>query len=152
MGLGKFEAAIRNHQRIGLDSCLLIYFLEWRQVYGDLAEAVFGRVFDGRLRAVFSVVAMTELLVAPYRAGLDELIESYRTRLTQMPNTEWIHADPDIAEVAAMLRGRHPSSRTSDALHVATAIRTGATAFVNNDARIRDIRDIALIQMEDFVA
>jgi predicted nucleic acid-binding protein len=61
----------------------------------------------------------------------------YEVLLTY-PNLEWIAPDLEIANLAARLRAKY-KLETPDAIHAATAILRGATAFVTNDSSFERI-------------
>jgi len=84
---------------------------------------------------------MTELLVQPYRAANEPLVNQYYGLLSSFPNLEWVPPDLEIADAAARLRARH-RLRTPDALQAATAICRSASGLLCNDqgfARVPDI-------------
>jgi predicted nucleic acid-binding protein len=54
------------------------------------------------------------------------------------PNLQWIAPDLEIANLAARLRAKY-KLETPDAIQAATAIFSGATALVTNDASFERI-------------
>ncbi|WP_404987325.1 type II toxin-antitoxin system VapC family toxin [Candidatus Hadarchaeum sp.] len=56
--------------------------------------------------------------------------------------------DAAIAERAADLRARY-GLRTPDALQVATALHAGATAFLTNDARLKAVRELEVVLLDE---
>jgi predicted nucleic acid-binding protein len=89
--------------------------------------------------AVTSTITLTELLVKPYRSLQEgEVRQIYHVLLTY-PNLEWIAPDLEIADTAAQLRAIYKLA-TPDALQAATAVRSGATGFVTNDASFERIQ------------
>jgi predicted nucleic acid-binding protein len=67
--------------------------------------------------------------------------------LATYPNLEWITADFGIADLAARYRARY-SLKTPDALHAATAVRAGATAFVTNDSAFDRVQEFKTLKLE----
>jgi predicted nucleic acid-binding protein len=59
--------------------------------------------------------------------------------------------DGPAAEDAAWIRGRIAASMP-DAIHLACARRSGVTAFVTNDRRVRPIGQLAVVYLDDLVA
>jgi predicted nucleic acid-binding protein len=76
---------------------------------------------------------MTELLVRSYRASDEDSVSKIFDLLLTYPNLEWIAPNLEIADTAAWLRAVH-RLEIPDALHAATAIQSGATGLVTNDA------------------
>ncbi len=108
-----------------------------------------------------STIVLTELLVPFYAespAGdflLTKLtsVDDQRNNpdlllvLATYPNLEWIAADFGIADLAARYRARY-GLKTPDALHAATAVRAGATAFVTNDSAFDRVQEFKTVQFE----
>jgi predicted nucleic acid-binding protein len=97
---------------------------------GELLEAA----EEGRCRLVASVLARLETLVAPKRHGREDLCRRYREVFEGFPNLEVVDVDAEVVEIASDLRAAH-NLRTPDAIHLATALRLRADAFVTEDGR-----------------
>ncbi|MFZ0687545.1 MAG: PIN domain-containing protein [Terriglobales bacterium] len=123
---------LARHRLITLDTCVFIYLMERHPKYFHLASAVFERIERRECSAVASTVALTEILVQPYRNANLPQAETFYSLLTTMPNLEWVAPNLQIANSAASLRARY-RLQTPDALIAATAIFRGATAVVTND-------------------
>jgi predicted nucleic acid-binding protein len=59
--------------------------------------------------------------------------------------------DIPIARKAAELRAKE-NLRTPDVIQIATAIVAGAQAFVTNDARLKNVQDIPILIVSDFLS
>jgi predicted nucleic acid-binding protein len=132
---------LRRHRRIALDTSIFIYYLEANLSYVDMAGEVFAWLERSPNTAVTSSLTMTELLVQPYRAQNERLVNRYFGLLSLFPNLEWVPPDLTIADVAAQLRARY-RLRTPDALQGATAICRSATAILTSDAGIARIPQV----------
>ncbi|MCU1326251.1 MAG: hypothetical protein JWN34_1621 [Bryobacterales bacterium] len=132
---------LTRHIRIALDSNIFIYYLEENPVWVDAAGEIFTWLEREPHSAVTSTLTMTELLVQPYRAGNERLVNRYFGLLSQFPNLEWVAPDLHIADTAARLRALH-NFRTPDALQLATALRSGATAFLTNDSALTRVEHL----------
>jgi predicted nucleic acid-binding protein len=106
--------------------------LEANPRYVPLTDAIFAWVERDDSKAVACTIAMMELLVHPYRKMDQQMVESHYGLLSTYPNLKWIAPDLGIADLAACIRGLH-NLKTPDALHAATAIRSGATGLITND-------------------
>ncbi len=147
MGLVPLRAFLRRHRRIGLDTSIFIYYLEANPTYVEMASEVFTWLERSPHAAVTSTITMTELLVHPYRAANEELVNQYYALLSSFPNLDWVAPDLGIADTAAQLRAQY-RLRTPDALQAATAIRRGATAFLTNDAGLVRISEVEVAVLE----
>lgn len=76
---------------------------------------------------------MTELLAKPYRTLEERVVRRMKAFLATYPNLEWVPADIKIADLASQFRAAY-RLQTMDALQAATAVRSGATGLVTNDA------------------
>ena len=141
MGLTPLGAFLKRHRRMALDTSIFIYHLEANLSYADLAAEVFTWLERSPHTAVTSTLTMTELLVQPYRAGNEPLVNQYYGLLSLFPNLEWIAPDLSIADAAARLRAQH-RLRTPDALQAATAICRHATALLTNDPDLARVTEI----------
>ena len=141
--------ALAGHRLIGLDTALFIYDWELHPRFGPPAHAIAAAIADGELHAVVSTLLLTELLVGPIRVGHTGVASDYRARLTLFPNLSLVPPDLDICTRAAELRAAAPRLRLPDAIHVATALVAGATAFVTNDFDIRADLGLGIVQLSE---
>jgi len=144
------RSEIARHRRIALDTSIFIYYFESNPRYVELADCVFKWTEDPGNRAVTSTLTMTEVLVGPYKAEDEQRADALFGLLSQYPHLEWIVPDLEIAEAAARIRGRH-RLRTVDALQAATAMHSGATCLVGNDATFRRVAGLEILLLDDYV-
>jgi predicted nucleic acid-binding protein len=128
----------------GVDTMLFVYHFEGNERFGEAAGRLLQAAEDGRCRLVASVLALLETLVVPKRLGRDDLCRRYRELFQSFPNLTLAPIDAETAETAADLRARH-GLRTPDALHLATAVRAGAAAFVSADSRLGKVTEIEIL-------
>ena len=124
--------ALTGHRLFGLDACVLIYHLEGHEEFGRTAGEVLDEIERGRAQAVLSTLALTEVQVGPYRRRRAELADYYYAALHALPNVRWQPLTYEIADLAGQLRAEYGAS-TPDAIHLATAVHSGASLFVTND-------------------
>lgn len=122
--------------RLALDSAILIYVLNAEAPLHRAARKLLEAVEAGDHYAVWSTVAVAELLVHPIASGQADYIARARQLVLEFPNSQVVPVSDSIAEYGAALRARFPSLRLPDALHVATAVQSKAEAFVTNDAKL----------------
>jgi predicted nucleic acid-binding protein len=96
-------------------------------------------------------VALTELLVRPYRSSDDFTVRTYHALLTRYPGLVWIPLDLAIADLGAQFRARH-NLRTPDSVQAATAVRAGATGFISNDSVFTKIEAFESIVFETLIS
>jgi len=132
---------------VGLDTGPLIYYIEEHPTFLAKIRPFFEAAERNEFRIVTSFVTLIEVLVHPLREGRPELAEEYRNILLQAPALTTIPLDEGIAEEAATLRARH-NLRTPDAIQLATAIRSGASWFLTNDAGLADVSEISVLVLK----
>ena len=132
MGTTSLDGFLRRHRRIALDTSFVIYAVEANPKYFELVRTILTWIeADGN--AVTSTITMTEALVRPYRLQNIEAVDKFYSFLLTYPHLEWVAPTLKIADRAAQIRATH-NLRTPDAIQAATAITTGATGLVSNDA------------------
>ena len=58
---------------------------------------------------------------------------------------------PAIAENAGKLRGKYPALKAFDAIQISTAIYCSADVFITNDMNLKQVSDIDLLVLKDFI-
>jgi len=129
---------------VGLDTGPLIYYIEEHPVFLAKIRPFFAAAERNEFHIVTSFVTLIEVLVHPLREGRPELAEEYPNILLQSPALTAVPLDEGIAEEAAGLRARH-NLRTPDAIQLATAIRSGASWFLTNDAKLANLSEISVL-------
>lgn len=142
---------ITGHALVGIDTSIWIYHLEANKRYISLTTRILAAVQSGRPRAVLSVLTITEIHVRPYRLNQPGVAAHYEAILAHFPNAHLVDMTLDVARRAAQLRAAY-SLRPADALHVATSLVYGATAWITNDREMRRLASlIDVIILDDFL-
>jgi predicted nucleic acid-binding protein len=113
---------------------VLIYHFESHERFGPEASRLLRAAEEDRCRLVVSILGRLEVLVSPKRHGREDLCRRYREVFDAFPNLSVASVDAALVEIASDLRAAH-NLRTPDAIHLATALRQGAAAFVTEDRR-----------------
>ena len=150
MGLKDLEKVLRRHPRLGLDSMTLIYLLEDKEPYASSVELALRRIEKGDHTAYVSSLVLTELLIPALRQRRYETVHRYRQFLLSFPNLQTLPLDIPTAELAASLRAKY-DIRTPDAVHVATSLQNGASAFLTNDKQLSRITGIEIILLDHYI-
>jgi len=137
------------HALIGLDTCIFIYHLERHPKYFTVTQPLLRGIETGGWQAVASTVAVMEVMVRPWQLERRDVVRDYEAILAHFPNLELVDATLDVAREAARLRAQY-TLRPADALHVATALISGATAFVTNDRDFAQVKDVDVVLLSDF--
>ncbi|HOT92185.1 MAG TPA: type II toxin-antitoxin system VapC family toxin [Anaerolineae bacterium] len=147
--LSELTVRLQSAKRIALDTVVFIYAFERHPHYGARAQAVFRLLETGVCQGVVSVLALGEILTGVKKADNPELLLRYRDVLTRFPGLSLLDADVAVMEAMSDLRVRY-ALPTPDAIHLATAIVGGAHAFVTNDARLQQVKELEIILLADW--
>jgi len=138
-------------QLIALDTAPLIYFIEEHPTYLPILDSFFEKLDKGSIRVVTSVITLSEVLVKPLRDGDTELAQQYRDILLNAEGLTTVEVSVAIAEKAAQLRSQY-SLRTPDAIQIATALQSGATALITNDIRWPVLPNLQMLILDKLIA
>lgn len=144
-------AALRAHQRIGLDTSVFIYHIEGTSRFAEPAGVALGALANGTFEGVTSVLTVMEITDKPLQFRRTDVADEYEVLLVNYPNLVVVAIDRSTARRAAEIRARH-RLRPADALQVAACLEQGATAFLTNDRELRRVTEIQVLLLEDFVA
>jgi len=122
--------------KIAQESVIFIYALEGNAEFGDRVIKIFEAIEQGKCQAFACALVLAELMVKPLGEGQIEIAQEYATELPKFPNLTFCNLTRATVITAANLRG---SSNLGliDGLHLATAIESGCTVFLTNDANLR---------------
>jgi predicted nucleic acid-binding protein len=140
--------ALSGVSRLYIEAAPLIYYVEANPVYVDRMEEVISLIEDIPVRAVSSVITLTEVLNQPVRLGRVDLEQQYKAILFSSPMFQLFPVSLTIADSAARLRARY-NLRTPDALHIATAISAGCQAFLTNDNTLKRVTELSILILDD---
>lgn len=147
MGVAGVGAFLRRHGTVVLDSCVFVYQLEENLKYLPLTDFIFSWLQRPESSAIASTIAMTELLVQPYRDQDASRVDRCFGLLSRFPNLTWTPPSMEIADVAASLRAEH-RLKTPDAIMAATAIVSGAKALITNDSSFGRVESIETLLLD----
>jgi len=150
LGLDELRFFLHRHRRIALDTSIFIYQLERNPRYAPVTDVIFAWLDREDSRGVVSTVAMTEMLVQPYRERDEHRVDLLYAQLSTYPHLEWIAPSLEIADLAARMRALH-RMRTPDALHAATALHAGAGGFLTNDPIFERLAGLETLVLDDLL-
>lgn len=147
--MGKVEAAISrmNGHRVYLDTNIFVYFLDRNPDFFRIVSPIVQAVDAGRIIGVTGDAAIAETLVKPYRTGNLELVSAVKGFFSTEGFLSVQTHERETFDLAAQLRAQR-GMKFIDALHYATAIRSGCTFFVTNDLAIQSDHIIEVISLK----
>jgi predicted nucleic acid-binding protein len=145
----KLDDALRGISRLGLDTSPVIYFIEANPKYDAVVTEVFQRITGGAPEGFSSVISLAEVLVLPLRQGDQKLVKDFTDLLSHSRHFTLSSITPTIAVSAADLRARYTSLRTPDALQIAAALDSKCQAFLTNDVKLRQVKELPILILDD---
>ncbi len=136
---------------IFIDTAPIIYYIEAHSQFGPLAKEVVDSFQSGKLSAFSSVITLTEVLPKPIEAKDEKLARKFAEFLKHGKNLSLIEISASIAERGGRLRGQYPNLRTIDAIQISVAIDVGADAFLTNDEKLKQIKEIKVLVLKDYL-
>jgi predicted nucleic acid-binding protein len=126
---------------IGIDTSLFIYLFEENHEYLAQSSKIFRAIESGKYKGIFSVIGMIEILTGPKKKQQAGIAAEYEYRLRNFPNLSIIGINERIVWLSSDLRAKYGIT-TPDAIHIATAIDSGAKKFITNDKALKKIKEI----------
>jgi predicted nucleic acid-binding protein len=134
-----------------IDTAPIIYYIEAHPQFGPLAKEVVTAFQSDNLNAFSSVITLTEVLPKPIEAGDEKLARKFADFLKYGKNLSLIEISAGIAERAGILRGQYVDLRTVDAIQLSAAIDVGADAFLTNDKKLKQVKEIKVLILKDYL-
>lgn len=117
--------------KIYLDSCVVIYLVEEHPTFAAATEAFLPA--NPNLILFVSDLTILECLVLPLRRQNKPIIERFNGWFS---NATVLTLPKEVFRNAAQFRADHPSLKTPDALHLATALYHKCHELWTNDERL----------------
>ena len=143
-------AAVAPGRLVAVDTMAFIYHIEAAPRYAAAVAPFFAALAQGVFEAVTSVLSLMELAVRPLQLGRQEVADDYEVALLTYPHLRVVDVDRSIARRAAELRAAY-RLRPADAVQVATALVSGATAIVTNDAALARVRGLEVLVIDSYL-
>ncbi|ASQ91470.1 hypothetical protein CHL67_11535 [Prosthecochloris sp. GSB1] len=148
--MGKVDEVISrmSGHRAYLDTNIFVYFLDRNPDFFDVVRPLIEAIDSGKITGVTGDAAPAETLVKPYRTGNLELVAAIRGFFGTEGFLSMQPHDGETFDLAAQLRGRR-GMKFIDALHYATAIRSGCSFFITNDLKTQSDDLLEIISLKE---
>ena len=144
---------IEKSNVIALDTSIFIYYIEKHEKYCLLLDEIFERCNTklNEFKIITSTISLIEVLVKPIKEKQEEIANKYLDILLSSENVFVIMIDVNIAKKSAELRAKYNFLRTPDAIQLATSICTNAEFFICNDKKLKDVKEIKTLVLEELL-
>jgi len=154
--MGRVMSGLESYSCLCLDSSPFIYFIEEDVRYIDKVTKMFSAISDGDIKAVSSYLSLLEVLVKPIENGVQEIAARYKDFMLSSDFLRLFPLDDVVAEQAAWLRAKYHGNgfklRTPDAIQIATGIVNGADVFITNDSKLKQVKEIKVVVLDELVS
>ena len=144
----KLDDAIAPLNTLFLHTAPVICYVECSPQYFEIVQPIFRALATGQFEAVPSPITLAECLVIPMRDNNRQLQQDFSDILIAGQYTTFFAIDAAVSHKAAELRNTY-EIKLPDALPVAVAMLAGCTAFLTNDARLRQVRELTILVLDD---
>jgi predicted nucleic acid-binding protein len=139
-----------TNKTVFLDTAPLIYYIEENNQYSPLLDKLFLANSKGKFLFQTSVITLLEVLVHPMRHNENHLVEQYQNILCNSPTINIFELNIEIAKRAAVFRAKY-GLKTPDSIQVATAIYASAEFFLTNDIRLKAVKEIETLVLDELI-
>lgn len=120
---------------IALDTNIFILAYNQKDTQGEVARKLLDKLTSSSNQVFISVLVFEEFLVKIYKQGLEKNLADYENFLTAAGVYTVVDVNRQIARLAAKIRADY-NIKAPDALHLASAIESGAKVFITTDKRL----------------
>jgi len=133
-----------------LDANVFIYAVEGFDIYRPLIEQLFDHIDSGKIKAVTSMLTLSECLVKPYREHRDSIVTVYNDCIKNSAYLAVADISRNVLAEAAKIRASSPSIKLPDAIHISTAIAQKCDFIITNDKKMKNDM-VDLVYLNDCV-
>jgi predicted nucleic acid-binding protein len=134
-------------KRVYFDANVFIYLMEGYPALEASLRDIRDSIFHGESNICTSELTLCEVLVPAFRANNTGLLALYRQFIEDSGAFELIPTTRETYIRASLLRAQF-GLKTPDAIHMATAIESGCSAFLTNDKSLKAPIGITILSMK----
>ena len=133
-----------------LEDGYLLYYIEENHKYLQFLEKLFSENSKEKFLFQTSVITLIEVLIYPMRQKEYQLVKKYQNILCNSPTIDIFEINAEIAINAAQYRARY-GLKTPDSIQVATAVNANADFFLTNDIKLKSIKEIEILILDEII-
>lgn len=133
-----------------MDTSVFIYYFEDNEKFIPFIKPLFEIIEEGEVIGEASVLSLMEIILKPMREKNEYLVDQYNILMNSYPNFKVLPIDKNVINEAVTLCVKYDLN-PPEALQVATAIAYKANAFVTDNAKLKKIKEIEVIVMEETI-
>lgn len=150
--MGKVEWLVDKiaGQSVYIDTNLFIYFLDQNTAFFPVSADILQAVEQGKFFAFTGDITVAEALVKPYQINNLSLISAFKSFFFADNFLSIVSHKADTFDLCAQLRAKY-KMKFADALHYASAIKSGCKFFITNDKGIRSTNELEVILISELL-
>ena len=133
-----------------VDTAPIIYSVEKHAEYWSLLRPLWEASKAGQILIASSELALLETLVGPLKNG-NHILAADDERLLTATEMKLLPVTANILKDAARLRAQI-NLKTPDAIHAATALASGCSQLITNDATFRRVTQLNVVILKEVAA
>lgn len=134
--------------RVYLDTNLFIYFLDQNKEFFEVTAKILKEVELGNFIAYTGDITVAEILVKPYQTNNLLLVAKIKAFFATKDFISLQSHNADTFDLSAQIRAKY-NMKFADALHYATALKSGCKFFITNDINISSNENLEVILLKD---
>lgn len=127
---------LKLKQAAALDTNIFICALNNKDLRQEESLKILEQIKEKGLEVSISVLVLEEFFIRVYKQKQEQKIINLLDFITMGGVVSVLDVNQQLALQAARLRAEYPSLRTPDAIHLASAIESGARVFITTDKRL----------------
>lgn len=127
---------LKSSHIVGLDTNIFIRALKRDDFVNEETRNLLERIKEVKPKVHISVLVIEEFLIHVYKDKREKEIPAILEFITLGGLCIVLDVNRQIAMLAAKLRAKYSGLRTPDALHLASAIDSGARVFITTDRKL----------------
>ena len=121
---------------IALDTNIFISAFNEKSPKNKQTRELLDQIQNDSIKVFISVILLEEFFVRVYKLKQEAETDTFLDFIALGGLCTIIDTNKPIALLAAKLRAQYPSLRAPDAIHLASAIESGARIFITTDRRL----------------
>lgn len=127
---------LKSSHIVGLDTNIFIRALKRDDFVNEETRNLLERIKEVKPKVHISVLVIEEFLIHVYKDKREKEIPAILEFITLGGLCIILDVNRQIAMLAAKLRAEYSGLRTPDAIHLASALESGAKVFITTDKRL----------------
>ena len=138
-------------EKIFFDTSPFIYLIENHPKYSQpVTDFIVNQIYTYEASFFTSAITLAEFFVIPKKKNDLVVIEKFKSKIKEL-NFIVIDITSTIAELSSELRAKYDFLKIIDSIQLASAISFGCTNFFTNDKKLKSIKEVNIIMVDELI-